>query len=174
MKTLKIHYLDIGYSDAMSLETIKAYITKQLEFARDSYVQDLEALSEEQLVQGVGGDERKGIDFSYEVAYVNRRFATRLRGETPDPWTDYGCIVAPDEFKTKEAAIENVKASTNEFIEVWKSIPAEEMTRVIALPTGDTSPLDLAFSCCWHTGYHDAQLNYIQELKGDLKMHWQD
>ena len=158
----------------MSLEIVKSFVTKQLEFARDAYVQDLEAMSDKDLLEGAGGAERKGIDFSYEVAYVNRRFATRLRGETPDPWPENGWIVAPAEFRTKEAAIAGVRDATNEFIAVWNGVPIEDMTKVIPLPTGETSALDLAFSVCWHNGYHDAQLNYIQELSGDLKMHWQD
>ena len=158
----------------MSLETIKAYLTKQLEASRDTYLKDLDAMSEEVLLSGVSGGERKGIDFTYEVAYVNRRFATRLRGETPEPWPDGGWIVAPDDQKTKEIAIANIRESMDDLIAAWNTIPADEITRIIPLPSGDTSPLDLVFSSCWHNGYHDGQLNYIQELKGDLSMHWHD
>lgn len=158
----------------MSLQTVKTYITTQLEFGRDAYVKDLEIMSEEDLLNGVGGEERKGIDFSYEVSYVNRRFAKRLRGETPEPWPEGGWMAAPTELRNKEAIVTAVRDSMNELIAAWNEVPAEEMTRVISLPTSETSPLDLVFSCCWHTGYHDAQLNYIQELKGDLTMHWQD
>lgn len=164
----------LGYALIMSLETVKAYVTKQLEFARDSYVQDLEAMPEDVLLNGMGGDERKPIDFSYEVAFVNRRFSVRMKGDTPEAWPEGGWIVAPDEFRSKESAINGVREATQTFIDAWQSIPADEMTKVIPLPSGETSPLDLAFSCCWHNGYHDAQLNYIQELKGDLEMHWKD
>ncbi len=158
----------------MSLELVKTYFTKQLESSRDIYIKDLEVMSEEDLVGGLNGTERKGIDFTYEVAYVNRRFATRLRGETPEPWPDGGWIVAPEDQKTKARAISNIRESMDELISAWNEVPAEEITRVITLPSGETSPLDLVFSSCWHNGYHDAQLNYIQSLKGDLAMHWQD
>ncbi|MBI1333150.1 MAG: hypothetical protein GC165_09750 [Armatimonadetes bacterium] len=158
----------------MSLDTVKAFITKQLGFARDSYLQDLESMSESDLLNGMGGSERKPIDFSYEVAFVNRRFATRIQGGTPDPWPEGGWMLAPESFRTKQAAIDGVREGTNALIAAWEATPAEEMARVIPLPTGDTSPLDLAFSCCWHNGYHDAQLNYLQELKGDMAMHWED
>ncbi len=158
----------------MSLEIVKNYITKQMEFARDSYVGDLEAMSEEVLLNGVGGEERKPIDFSYEVAFVNRRFATRISGGTPEAWPEGGWMVAPEEFRSKEAAVAGVRSATQEMIEAWRAIPVDEITKVIPLPTGETSPLDLAFSMCWHNGYHDAQLNYVQELKGDMTMHWQD
>lgn len=158
----------------MSLEIVKSYLTKQLEFARDSYLQDLEALTEKDLLEGTGGEERKGIDFTYEVGYVNRRFATRLRGETPEPWPEGGWITAPEVYRNREAVMDLVRDSMNELIDAWKNVPAEEMTRVITLPSSETSPLDLVFSCVWHTGYHDAQLNYIQELRGDMTMHWHD
>jgi hypothetical protein len=163
-----------GYSNSMVMETVKNYLTKQLEFGRDAYLKDLEAMSEEDLLNGVGGAERKGIDFTYEVAYVNRRFTARLQGITPEPWPDGGWITAPAEYLNKETAAVNIKDSMNGLIAAWEAIPAEEMTKVIVLESGETSPIDLVFSCCWHTGYHDAQLNYLQQLKGDLVMHWQD
>ena len=156
------------------MQPVKDYLTKQLESSLDGYLKDLEAMSEEDLVNGFGGSERKGIDFSYEVAYVCRRFATRLRGETPEAWPDGGWILAPTAYKNKEIAITHMRDSMNELLAAWKKVPAGEITKVITLPTGETSPLDLVFSCCWHNGYHDGQLNYIQELKGDLAMHWQD
>ena len=158
----------------MSLETVKAYITKQLEFGRDAYLKDLAVMSEADLVGGMGGEERKGIDFSYEVALVNRRFACRIRGQEPEPWPEGDWVTAPADQKTKDAVIAGVRDSMNDLIKAWSEIPAKDMNKVIPVPSGETSPLDLVFSCCWHTGYHDAQLNYIQELKGDLKMHWQD
>lgn len=158
----------------MSLEIVKSYLTKQLEASRDVYIKDLEVMSEEDLLNGIGGAERKGMDFTYEVSYVCRRFAKRLRGETPEPWPDGGWMVAPDDQKTKSQAIANVRESMDELISAWNNVPADEITRVIPLPDSETSPLDLVFSCCWHNGYHDAQLNYIQELKGDMAMHWQD
>jgi hypothetical protein len=158
----------------MSLDTVKTYVTSQLEFGRDAYIKDLQMISEDDLLNGMNGEERKGIDFSYEVAYVNRRFAARLRGESPEAWPEDGWIVAPAQMRSKSAIILAIKESMDELISAWELVPASDMTRVIPLPKGETSPLDLVFSCCWHTGYHDAQLNYIQELKGDLKMHWQD
>ena len=162
------------YSESMSMQIVKDYLTKQLESSLDTYLKDLEAMSEEDLLNGVNGNERKGIDFSYEVAYVCHRFATRLQGGTPEPWPEGGWMMAPAEFRTKAAATAHMQESMTELIDAWKLIPAEEITKVIVLPSSETSPLDLVFSCCWHNGYHDGQLNYIQELKGDLVMHWQD
>lgn len=149
-------------------------MTKQLEFSRDSYLQDLEAMSEDVLLNGTGGEERKAIDFTYEVGYVNRRFMTRMTGGTPDPWPEGGWMVAPEAYRSKATAIADIKESMDNFISAWNAIPADEMNREIAVADGESSPLDLAYSLCWHCGYHDAQLNYIQQLKGDMKMHWQD
>lgn len=168
------YWPSIGYPVLMSLETVKSFVTKQLEFARDSYLQDLDAMSEDHLLNGMGGEERKPIDFTYEVAFVNQRFATRMQGGTPVAWPEGGWMVAPEEFRSKDAASKAVKESMDGIIAAWEATPTQEMTRVIALPTGDTSPLDLAFSCCWHNGYHDAQLNYLQQLKGDMGVHWHD
>ena len=149
-------------------------MTKQLEFGRDAYIKDLESMSEEDLMNGMGGSERKAIDFTYEVSLANRRFASRIRGEEPEPWPEGGWVTAPEDQKTKAAAIAGIKESMKQLIDAWENTPTDEITRTIVVPSGETSPLDLVFSCCWHSGYHDAQLNYLQELKGDLKMHWQD
>lgn len=156
----------------MSLDTIKAFFETQLQNLKSAYLKDLEKMSEEDLL-GAGGPARKGIDFTYEVSYVNHRFATRLKGETPEPWPDNGWMVAPEEYRTKEAAIRYFTESIDEMIAAWQAIPAGEILKVIPLTTGETSPLDLVYSCCEHGNYHDGQLNYIQELGGDMTVHWQ-
>lgn len=160
----------------MSLDAVKAHFEQNLTWSRDAYIRDIEELSEATFKEGAGPNARKPIDFTYEVSYVNRRFATRLRGEDPGPWpvADGEWMTAPAGFDSKEIAVKAVRESMDELLEAFKAVPADEITKSIPLPNGETSALDLASSCYMHNAYHDAQLNYVQSLSGDMAMHWRD
>jgi hypothetical protein len=156
----------------MSLDAVKSYFSERLQSIKDYYVKDLEKMSEEDLVAGVGDTARKGIDFTYEAGFVNHRFAKRILGETPEAWPEVDWIVAPDEYRTKEAAIQYFSESMDVIIAAWEGTSADEILRVIPLTSENTSPLDLVYSCCEHNSYHNGQLNYIQQLKGDMSVPW--
>ena len=48
------------------------------------------------------------------------------------------------------------------------------MFREIPLPSGKSmSPFACAFMIQHHMTYHDAQLNFIQSLHGDMAVHWE-
>lgn len=160
----------------MSLDAVKAHFVTTLTWSRDAYIRDIEALTEAQFKDGVGEHARKPIDFTFEVSYVNRRFATRLRGDDPGPWPmdENQWMVAPPEFDSKEVAMVAIRESMDELIEAFSSVSSNDLTKAIPLPNGETSALDLASSCCTHNAYHDAQLNYVQSLSGDMTMHWRD
>ena len=81
---------------------------------------------------------------------------------------------APDEFRIKEVAISDFSASVDEVIAAWDAVPDSEIEREIVLPSGDTTnPMKLAGLAFFHTGYHDAQLNYLQAIFGDEAVHWE-
>ena len=130
-------------------------------------------MTHEQLSAKQGGEARCAYDFTYEVAYVNRRIAKRLRGETPEPWQAEGWVVCPADFMAKDKARADIAESLDEVLQEWEKLDPAEMNKEIQLANGSkTNPIDLAYMCAYHTGYHDAQLNYIQALQGDSKMHW--
>ena len=156
----------------MEAIAVKELISKQLESARDRYIKDFDAIDEPALGQSPGGVARSPFDFTYEVSFVNKRIAKRLRGEVPEVVDMTGWMRAPEEFRSKGVAIAEFKASTDEVITAWKAIPEGELTKKIELPGGDSSPFNMATLCLGHVTYHDAQLNYLQSLTGDDEMHW--
>ena len=155
----------------MSLD-LKAHMVESLERVLKFYVNDLEAIDDARLGQSLGGTARKPIDFTYEVAFVNRRIAKRLRGEDPGPFDSEGWITAPEAFQTKAEAIAELKASVEEVLTAWKALPDSELDREIVTPGGNSNPFKMMSMAVNHTNYHDAQLNYIQSLLGDDEMHW--
>jgi hypothetical protein len=153
-------------------ETLKSYLRGRIAIGRDRYLDDLQAMSGEQLGQTLGGKARTAYDFTYEVAHVNRRIAKRMRGEDPGPANMDSWLTAPLEFKSRAEAIRQIRESSNEILSAFDAIPEGELERAIPLAKGQTSPLDLATLAAVHMSYHDAQLNFIQAALGDDEVHW--
>ena len=154
--------------------SIKEFFAKKIESARDAYASDLDAMTPEQLAKNAGGNTRTPYDFTYECIVVNGRIAMRLRGETPPPmnFEDDEYIMATPEFCQKEKAIAGFRASMDEIIEALKKVDDAKLFDPIQTPGGETSFVNLAFFTCIHNSYHDAQLNYLQAMSGDKKVHW--
>jgi len=151
---------------------LKDYCREKLESARDLYLQDWDAMSAESLTQSPGGVGRSPLHFTYEVALINVRLATRLRGEDPGPFDVGAWEVVPSEFSTPLAMRTYLKESTDLLISNLESIPESELDREIPTPTGSTTPFQLATFAATHMTYHDGQLNLIQALDGDAEIHW--
>ncbi len=152
---------------------IKGHIAERISNAGSCYAGDLQAMSEELLGRSPGGVARTPYDFTYEVIFVNRRLATRIKGEDPGPANVNGWIVAPEEYKNKERILSDFNESVQQVLSAWNGLAEDQLEREIPLPQGDpTSPIKLASLCASHITYHDAQLNYIQAMQGDGEMHW--
>jgi DinB family protein len=146
---------------------------RDVESALGFYMRDLDVLSEEQILGTAGGSARRPVDFTYEVASINQRVAMRLRGEVPPPapeWT--GWSVAPTEYQSKAAIAEYMRSTGDELIAAAKSVPEEEAGKMVGTEGNERPAHALASFAAMHTMYHDAQLNFIQSLQGDLEMHW--
>jgi len=140
------------------------------------YLADLEAMDENVLQSSPGGVARRPVDYSYEIAIINKRITHRLRGTDPGTWPgpEKGFIAAPPEYTTKAAAIELVRSSFEELSTAWETVDENDLERTIVVPTGETSPLDLISMAASHASYHDGQLNYAQCIAGDNEVHWTD
>lgn len=136
------------------------------------YLEDLEASPPEVLSHAPGGAARCPYDYTYEVVLINRRLAKRMRGDDPGPFAKEGWLRAPDGFRTKETATSEFRESSADLIAAFESEPEGDFERVIPLPKGETSPLDLATLTISHWTYHDAQINYVQAMFRDEAVHW--
>ena len=146
---------------------------KGMENAAKFYANDLEALTEEQILTSPGGTARKAIDFTYEVAFLNHQFAARLCGEEPIPSPDGDdWMTAPTELQTKEAIAAYLADGCAKVISAAQAIPEAEIGKMVGTPGRERPAYALVNFAAMHTMYHDAQLNYIQSLSGDDKMHW--
>lgn len=154
------------------MSQVKDSLIELIKSAGDDYINDLQHLTTEQLQLCPGGSARKAADFSYEVAVVNKRIAARLRGEEPGPWAFEGWVTAPEEFQDQEALIKVVSDSVTEVAEALADLDDDRLFESYKVGEQESTLYKLASMCLIHTCYHDAQLNYLQSLQGDMEIHW--
>lgn len=155
----------------MSEPNLKSYIREQIEQARSMVAADIAATPGDLLLASPGGAARAAIDYIYELSYVHRRFAKRLRGEDPGQFPQ-GFLIAPNEFRSKEKAAEEFGSSVEDLLAAWDELTDDRILEAIVLPVGQTTPLELMSIAITHMAYHDGQLNQLQALNGDTEIHW--
>lgn len=153
---------------------LKTFIGEHLHVVTKMYIQDLQAMTHEQLSYSPGSAARTAYDVTYEVVVVNRRIAARLRGEEPGPWPGGEEFMrAPAEFCNKEQVIKDMENSMEAVLAAWGAMPIDQLNEKIVVPQGETSPLELMSILLSHLPYHDGQLNYLQTIQGDKDVHWE-
>ena len=146
---------------------------KAIEQSTQFYAKDLDHLSEEQILSSAGGCCRKPVDFTYEVAFINRQIAAQLANREPEPNPEgEEWAVAPAELQSKAAILEYFAKSSTEIIDAAKAVPEADIAKLIGAPGRERPAFALLNFAAMHTMYHDAQINFVQSLQGDDKMHW--
>lgn len=131
------------------------------------YGKDLDAFSPENLTKSPAPGARCAADIAYEVILNNHRGARRLRGEDPGPTV--GFPACPPELANAEALKASLSASAED---IFTSVGDDPM-RAIVYPGGQEPALSYGEFMVLHMQYHLGQLNYIQVLFGDSKIHWE-
>lgn len=157
----------------MDIAKFGEQVAEELSGTLDAYVKDLDALTDDQFSGAPGGGSaRTPADFTCEVVQVNRYIAKRLRGEEASlsggpggEWT-----VAPAEFRDKAFATSELQAATHEILDAFKALPSPD--QMVKTMRGETQAYDMVLFAAKHMTYHDGQLNLVQQLAGDMKVHW--
>lgn len=109
---------------------------------------------------------RSAADLAYETVFDNRRVAARLRGEAVDSAAEYP--PCPEEFRTRDAMAKAMAESAEEILAALG-----DPEREIVLSDGSkTTAFARVQYAANHMYYHLGQLNYIQAMYGDTKIHW--
>ncbi len=159
---------------SQTIEALRSYTIESFATANKEFVQDLNALSEENLGRSWNGS-RSAYDIAYEIGLLNQRFAVVCREQNPGSWPwEFGkeWLQAPDEFRNRDAIVKHVEEAGQELLD---SI-GTDVVRVVSFQgsSGVTSrPIyQLVIAAAKHTFYHDAQLNFMQVMSGDMAVHW--
>jgi len=136
------------------------------------FMQDLEAIPADAFTKSFGPKVRTVADIVYEVNMVNDHIGMVIRGEDAFDWPEGGWITAPEDFQSKEVAIESFKKSSEKIIATAESFSEEELTTPFKTDEGETTRFERCRFMALHLWYHSGQLNFIQTLLGDDAWHW--
>ena len=159
--------------NAMPIFDPKANLISMISRSYDFLVKDLKALPEEKQNVIFGGCTRTALDIVAECAATNQSMSLRLAG-TPKA-----------ALSAEENAAERAHYDTQDKVLAYLEETTSQLKNVISKMDPDTfSYTDPEFfngaMCRYgmaeltgiHMMYHTGQLNYIQMLLGDDKVHW--
>lgn len=135
------------------------------------FLQDLEALPQEAFDRSLGGKARTVADIVYEVNLVNDHICRNMTGEPLFDWPE-GWITAPEEARSKEAAIQSFQVASERVLSIVDAMSLETLEGLVQTENGETSRLERCRFMTLHVWYHSGQLNFIQTLLGDADWHW--
>lgn len=135
------------------------------------FLQDLENLPDDVFGKSLGGKARTAADIAHEVRITNERLCRDLQrqpsAEQPNAW-----VIAPEDVRTKEAAIQSFQTSCEQVLQIIEQMSLEEMEEVVPGVLGEARRADHCRSMTVHLWYHSGQLNFMQTLLGDSDLHW--
>jgi len=147
----------------------KAFLTGWLGNVSGMYAADVTAIPEDKWNATFGGCTRPASELTADALSLLVYCTRTMRGESAEGLMEE---LGP-KCQTRESATATIKQCCSDFSAAFDACPEEQLLNVIDTPFGMTMPL---FSVCQiavnHLWYHDGQLNYIQCLLGDDKVHW--
>ncbi len=156
----------------MNTSDVRELVKNSIVKAVTRYQQDLGALPAEKFAVSPGGEARSAADFTHECALLNRWFAASLRGDALTRDTPNGWIKAGGDALDLTLATAAFKDSADELLAAFEALDDAGLDKLVPGYQGPTPAYAWALFAATHIVYHDAQLNYIQSMLGDDKMHW--
>ena len=136
------------------------------------YCADIKAIPDDKWTVSFGGCTRPANELTADAMGLVVFCTKHLKGEDPGDYMEAMTCMS-GEIATKDAAIAKVQAICGAFCEAVASASDETLNREIMPPWQmPTSLYSLSQMAASHIWYHDGQLNYIQCLLGDEKVHW--
>lgn len=142
----------------------------------EMYTQDIHAIPDDQWNATFGGCTRPASDLTGDALFLLDWTAEVLKGNS------HAAVNLPEAVKawvekcgTKESATTHLQRVAKEFSQAFTNATDEALQRAVTAPWGRDVPLfAIANIAVNHLWYHDGQLNYIQCLLGDEKVHWME
>lgn len=144
---------------------VKRFLIDSLRQYGRLFALDLESIPEDQFASTFGGCTRSVTAITAEVISYNEYAAALLRGQKPERGAKE--YASPAELKA--AYSHSVEA----FADALADVDESHLLKMTTAPWGQEMPvLALVGIGVTHNMYHDGQINYIQCLLGDEKIHW--
>ncbi len=150
-----------------------AMLNGWLQGLSDMYTADITAIPEDKLTWVPGGCARPANSITAEVIMMCKYAASICRGEEPELKEMEGLQQIADGMTTHAVLVKGIQDAIAEFSTALTSATPETLNKVITPPWQMDAPVYMiAQIMVSHIWYHDGQLNYIQSLLGDEKVHW--
>jgi hypothetical protein len=150
----------------------RGYLGGWLQGLVGMYSADINALPEDKWAATFGGCTRTAQDLTADAIALLEWCTEALKGKVGEMTKETYASVAT-EIPTRESAIARLTEAAGAFNAALKAASDEDLNKVVMPPWQMEAPLYmLAQIAVSHVWYHDGQLNYIQCLLGDDKVHW--
>lgn len=149
----------------------KAYLSGWLQMVTGMTLADINAIPDDKWSETHGGCS-KPCGAMIADAVTNMKWVTgALKGEESDAYSSMGALA--ETYSDKAAAVSGLSEASAAFGEALNAASDETLNSKVVAPWGQpVAVYSLAQISVNHVWYHDGQLNYIQTLLGDEKVHW--
>lgn len=151
----------------------KAYLIGWLNALTGMYSADIAAIPDDQWTTTHGGCTRSASDLTADAIALLVWTTQALNGSATSDAESYMTEQIKGECATKAGATAKLGAASQAMGAALAAASDEALGKVVTPPWQMDAPL---FMICHiavsHLWYHDGQLNYIQCLLGDDKVHW--
>lgn len=151
----------------------RAYLGGWMNGLVGMYSADINAIPEEKWNATFGGCTRSACEVTADAISLLVWTAGALRGTPSSEYGPDNMNAMKESISTRDAALAQLQSSAADFVAALNEASDEALQAVVTPPWQMDAPLFmLAQIAVSHVWYHDGQLNYIQCLLGDDKVHW--
>lgn len=135
---------------------------------------DIKAIPDAEWTNARGGCTRETHKLVADAVGMLFWVASAIKGEVSNGEEYMGSLMKLNEsMTTKEAAIAKLHEGAKTLADAVNGASDETLNSKVMAPWGMETPLfTMAHIAVNHLWYHDGQLNYVQCLLGDDKVHW--
>ena len=139
------------------------------------YTADIRAIPDDQWNATHGGCSKSACDLTADAIAMLVWTTEALQGNVIEGEDSYLTEQIKSECSTRDGACAKLAAASGAFSAALASASDDALNSLVTPPWKMDAPLfTLAQIAVSHLWYHDGQLNYIQCLLGDDKIHWMD
>jgi len=150
----------------------RGYLIGWLKALTGMYTADINAVPEEQWTKTQGGCTRPANELTADAISLLIWTTNTIKGNSI-PSEEGAMKALTAEISTRHAAIAKLAEAVDDLASAVAGASDETLNKTVDAPWGMPTPLFMiAQIAASHIWYHDGQLNYIQCLHGDGKVHW--
>jgi hypothetical protein len=151
----------------------RGYLSGWLNGVTSMFAADINAIPDDKWTATFGGCTRPVNMLAADAISLLNWCTEALKGNVISTFEEDGMAKLANEIATKGAAIAKLNEASQGLAAALAEASDETLNNVVTPPWQMPAPLfmiaQIAVSHIW---YHDGQLNYVQCLLGDDKMHW--